>query len=102
MRHLTTEQMINGEQLTDKELDALSTHRLYQLFRKIRALSNHKRWGQRYRCCEVCKEFIGTDEEYEREVVKPSKPFAQYAERLKRKLHERPDQFSHRENKNGS
>lgn len=99
MRHLTRDQMQQGEQLCDEELAKLSTSRLYKLFCKIRAFANPKNYGRWHRCCEVCKEWIGTDEQYQEEVTKPSAPFVAYAERLKQKLRERPDQFSHRKKK---
>jgi len=96
MRHLTVQQMQNGEQLTDEELKQMPTHRLFQLFRRIRALAHPGGWGWEMRCCEICKEFWGDREDYQRLVVKPSESFVAYRERIKAELNTRSDQFSHR------
>lgn len=99
MRHLTTEQILKGERLTDEELQKMPTPRLFQLFRRIRALAHPGNWGWDMRCCEICKEFYGDEEDYKRLVVEPSKPFAEYEKRIKAVLDTRPDQFSHRQKK---
>lgn len=99
MRYLTSSQILAGERLTDEELRKMSTARLFQLFRHIRACANPMSWGLRYRCCEICKEWIGSDEKYQEHVVKPSQIFADYEKRIKAELNTRPDQFSHRNKK---
>ena len=96
MRHLTLQQMQEGERFTNEELKKMPTPRLFHLFRRIRALADPGFWGWRMRCCEICKEFYGDKEDYQRLVVEPSKPFEDYAKRIKEELNTRSDQFSHR------
>lgn len=92
MRHI---QFHLGERHTDEELKQMPTHRLYQLFKRFRAIANPVNWGRR--CCEICHEYIGDD--YEKDVIIPSRPYAEYADRLKAELNTRPDQFTHRQKK---
>jgi hypothetical protein len=95
MRHITHQQFANGERHTDDELKRMSTGRLYRMFQHFRAIANPCNWGPR--CCEICHEYIGSD--YEKDVIIPSRPYAEYAERLKVELRTRPDQFTHRQKK---
>lgn len=73
----------------------MPTPRLYQLFRKMTGWSNPLRWGFHW-CCSICKEWWGTKEEYQKEVIEPSRPFWEYRDRIHAELKTRPDAYSHR------
>ncbi len=76
--------------LTEEHLNKLPTRRLLQIHHAARATEsciwNHAGW----RCCEICKEFVGTEEEWQEEVVKPAKEWEAYKKTIKAILATRP------------
>jgi len=71
------------EILTDERLQSLSTSRLLRLLDASRAKASNIWHHAGSRCCEICNEFIGTDEEWKKEVVEPAQKYEKYKERIK-------------------
>lgn len=80
--------------LTDEQLNALSTEKLFHHFKMARASESFIYTYYGRRCCEICHEYIGND--WENEVAKPAEVFTVYKNKVKAILDKRPDQFSHR------
>ena len=69
--------------LTKEQAMKLTWPRLKNLMSSVRAHISGIRTYAGRRCCEVCHEFIGTDEEWEREVAVPCKEPQAYFDMLK-------------------
>lgn len=80
--------------LSEEQLKALPTPKLFYHFRCIRAAESCilSHWGKR--CCEICNEYIGSD--WENDVAKYARPYGEYLKKVKAVLNSRPDQFTHR------
>lgn len=76
------------EPLTDEQLDSMRHEQLYHHFKQVRAFAstiiNH--WGRR--CCEICKEYIGSN--WEEDVGEPYKVAKAYRDQVKAALLRRP------------
>lgn len=89
MRKLTDEDILNGNVYSADEVNNLSTERLSNLYHKVRRLAMSYRFGRVYRCCSMCNAWIGTAEQYEEHVVKPSAKAREFSALLKSKLNDR-------------
>ena len=72
--------------LTTSQLVHLTTPRLLRILKSARAVecSILKHYG--HRCCEVCNEFIGSQKEWEEDVLKYSRPVTDYKNKIKELL----------------
>jgi len=74
---------------TDQELQELATNRLLALLHQTRGIISGIYTYAGPRCCEVCHEFVGGEEEWEAEVKEPARPWEEYRDRIKEVLAER-------------
>jgi hypothetical protein len=73
------------QMLSERELNKLTTKRLLGVLARVRAVRHcERRWriAQRW-CCEICKEWLGTKEQFEEEVNKPTAHLTGYMNRVK-------------------
>jgi hypothetical protein len=77
--------------LTDSELSKLNTKRLLGVYNSIRAVEScAKRTRASYgTCCEFCADWILSKEEYEENVIKPTKVLIDYKNKIKSLLSKR-------------
>lgn len=73
--------------LDETTLRKLSTVRLLSVFNSARAVTSCIYHYAGRRCCELCHEYIGDD--YEKDVVIPARPYAEYEKLIKSILSER-------------
>ena len=69
--------------LTKEQAMKLTWPRLKCLMTSVRAVISGIHTYAGPRCCEVCNEFIGTQEEWQKDVVEPCKPMQAYFAMLK-------------------
>jgi hypothetical protein len=74
--------------LTVSELNKLNTKRLLGVLNTSRAVTHHERMNYtcRHWCCEICKEWMLSPEEYEEMVEKPIAHLTAYVKRIKKIL----------------
>jgi len=75
--------------LTEDKLQKLPTKRLISLLNMARAKESSIKHYSGPRCCEVCHDFVGSEEEWQ-EVLNESRPFSDYIKKIKNILKTRP------------
>ena len=80
------------EIMSAKEVAKLQPRKVYEIFEHVRAKICHiyNHYDMMNRCCEVCCEYIGSDKEWEENVVSYAKPLEKFRDILKAELKRRP------------
>lgn len=74
---------------TDEQLKKMPTEALYKQYKLVRRYHNMLMGCEGPRCCELCREFIGNEEEWE-DVLEKTKPYKEYLKRLSNEIRSRP------------
>lgn len=74
--------------LKPEQLEKLNTKRLLGVLNRVRAVRHCERTrkiSQQW-CCNICKEWLGSAEQFEQDVNKPTDHLTAYMERIKKLL----------------